>query len=217
MAKLESLGIRKIESLLYYVDDLERVRRFFLERLDFAETGVSSPELEVEGRQKSAVFQAGGVTMVICQPVGEGGRAWRWLRKHPEGVGTIVFQVEDIERTFKLLDERGGTMITDVLRFEDDGGSLAMFSDRPRRSATRPSASSSARAIARSSPGSSSTPSPSAARTSSASRRSITSRPTSRRWRRRCCGWSTCSASSASGPWSSTPATSHKDAARARG
>jgi len=128
MAKLESLGIRKIESLLYYVEDLERVRRFFLDKLDFAEIGVSSPELEAEGRQKSAVFQAGGVTMVICQPAGEGGRAWRWLRKHPEGVGTIVFQVEDIEKTFKLLDERGGTMITDILRFRDDGGSLAMFS-----------------------------------------------------------------------------------------
>jgi 4-hydroxyphenylpyruvate dioxygenase len=128
MAKLESLGIKKIESLLYYVEDLERVRRFFLDKLDFAEIGVSSPELEAEGRTKSAVFQAGAVTFVICQPVGEGGRAWRWLRKHPEGVGTIVFQVEDIEKTFKLLDERGGTMITDVLRFRDDGGSLAMFS-----------------------------------------------------------------------------------------
>jgi 4-hydroxyphenylpyruvate dioxygenase len=128
MAKLESLGIRKIESLLYYVEDLERVRRFFLDKLDFAEIGMSSAELEQEGRQKSAVFQAGAVQMVICEPVGEGGRAWRWLRKHPECVGTIVFQVEDIEKTFKLLDERGGTLITDVQRFADDGGSLAMFS-----------------------------------------------------------------------------------------
>jgi 4-hydroxyphenylpyruvate dioxygenase len=128
MAKLESLGIRKIVALLYYVEDLERVRRFFLDKLDFAEIGVSSPELEQEGRQKSAVFQAGAVTLVICEPVGEGGRAWRWLRKHPEGVGTIIFEVEDIEKTFKLLDERGGTMITDVQRFRDDGGSLAMFS-----------------------------------------------------------------------------------------
>src|SRR3954453_4780380 len=59
MAQLESLGIRKIESLLYYVRDLERVRRFFLDQLDFAEIGVSSPELEREGRQKSAVFKAG--------------------------------------------------------------------------------------------------------------------------------------------------------------
>jgi 4-hydroxyphenylpyruvate dioxygenase len=128
MAQVESLGIRKIESLLYYVRDLERVRRFFLDQLDFAEIGVSSPELEREGRQKSAVFKAGAVTLVICEPVGEGGRAWRWLRKHPEGVGTLVFEVEDIDKTFRLLDERGGTMITDVLRFSDDGGSLAMFS-----------------------------------------------------------------------------------------
>jgi len=128
MANVESLGIRKIESLLYYVRDLERVRRFFIDKLDFAEVGVSSPELEREGRQKSAVFKAGGVTFVICQPVGEGGRAWRWLRKHPEGVGTLVFEVEDIDKTFKLLDERGGTIINDVHRSKDDGGGIAMFS-----------------------------------------------------------------------------------------
>jgi 4-hydroxyphenylpyruvate dioxygenase len=128
MAQLESLGIRKIESLLYYVRDLERVRRFFLDQLDFAEIGVSSPDLEREGRQKSAVFKAGTVTLVICEPVGEGGRAWRWLRKHPEGVGTLVFEVEDIDKTFRLLDERGGTMIADVQRFSDEGGELAMFS-----------------------------------------------------------------------------------------
>ena len=132
MPKLESLGIRKIESLLYYVHDLDRVRRFFLEQLDFAEIGVSSLELEAEGRQRSAVFRAGAVTLVICQPIGEGGRAWRWLRKHPEGVGTIVFEVEDIEKTFRLLDERGGTFITDVQRYTDpsgdESGTLAMFS-----------------------------------------------------------------------------------------
>ena len=31
-------------------------------------------------------------------------------------------------RTFRLLEERGGTLITDVQRFSDDGGTLAMFS-----------------------------------------------------------------------------------------
>jgi 4-hydroxyphenylpyruvate dioxygenase len=128
MAKLEPLGIRKVESLVYYVHDLARVRRFFLDKLDFAEIGVASPELEAEGRQRSAVFKAGDVTFVIGQPIGEGGRAWRWLRKHPEGVGTMVLQVDDIEKTFRLLDERGGTMITDIMRFTDDGGTLAMFS-----------------------------------------------------------------------------------------
>ena len=39
-----------------------------------------------------------------------------------------MFDVDDIDRAFALLDERGGTFITDVQRFQDDGGTLAMFS-----------------------------------------------------------------------------------------
>ena len=136
MAKREPLGIRHIEALHYYVHDLERTRRFFVDKLDFRELGASSAELEREGRQRAVAFQAGQAVFVIHQPAGEGGRAWRYLRKHPEGVGTVVFEVEEIDRAFRLLDERGGTFITDVQRFEADGrragagnaGALAMFS-----------------------------------------------------------------------------------------
>jgi 4-hydroxyphenylpyruvate dioxygenase len=128
MADRPSLGIRRIEALHYYVHDLERTRRFFVDRLDFVELGASGPELERDGRQRSAAFRAGDALFVIHQPVGEGGRAWRYLRKHPEGVGTVVLEVEEIDRAFRLLDERGGTFITDVQRFSDDGGTLAMFS-----------------------------------------------------------------------------------------
>jgi 4-hydroxyphenylpyruvate dioxygenase len=128
MADRPSLGIQRIEALHYYVHDLERTRRFFVDRLDFVELGTSGPELERDGRQRSAAFRAGDALFVIHQPLGEGGRAWRYLRKHPEGVGTVVLDVEDIDRTFRLLDERGGTFITDVQRFSDDGGMLAMFS-----------------------------------------------------------------------------------------
>jgi 4-hydroxyphenylpyruvate dioxygenase len=123
-----SIGIQRIEALHYYVHDLDRTRRFFVDRLDFVEIGKSGPELEHDGRQRSAAFRAGDALFVIHQPVGEGGRAWRYLRKHPEGVGTVVFDVEDADRAFALLDERGGTFITDVQRFNDDAGSLAMFS-----------------------------------------------------------------------------------------
>ena len=123
----EPLGIVRLEALHYYVRDLERSRRFYTEKLDFAETAVSSPELERGGRQRSAAFEAGGVRVVCSEPIGEGGRAWRWLRKHPDGVGTLVFEVEDAQRTFDLLEERGGTPISDVQRFADGGGSLATF------------------------------------------------------------------------------------------
>jgi 4-hydroxyphenylpyruvate dioxygenase len=121
------LGILRIEALHYYVHDLERSRRFYLERLDFAEVAASGPGLERDGRQRSAVFEAGDVRIVCSAPIGEGGRAWRYLRKHPDGIGTVVFQVEDAERCFRLLEERGGTPITDVQEHADDGGLLRTF------------------------------------------------------------------------------------------
>jgi 4-hydroxyphenylpyruvate dioxygenase len=128
VTKLAPLGIRRVEALHYYVHDLERSRRFYTERLDFAEVAASGPDLEREGRQRSAVFEAGDVRIVCSEPRGEGGRAWRWLRKHPDGVGTVVFEVEDAERCFRLLEERGGTPITDVQEHRDGGGTLRTFS-----------------------------------------------------------------------------------------
>jgi 4-hydroxyphenylpyruvate dioxygenase len=121
------LGLVRIEALHYYVHDLERSRRFYTERLDFAEVAVSGAVLEHQGRQWSAVFEAGDVRIVCSQPHGEGGRAWRYLRKHPDGVGAVVFEVEDADRCFRLLEERGGTPITDVQEHRDDGGTLRTF------------------------------------------------------------------------------------------
>jgi 4-hydroxyphenylpyruvate dioxygenase len=128
MAKLESLGIKRLEGIHYYVYDLERSRQFYCGKLDFAETWRSSPELERDGRQKSACFSAGNINVVCSTPIGDGGRAARFLGKHPDGVGTLAFEVEDIEKTFKLLEERGGTAIDDIQTYKDDGGTLRQFS-----------------------------------------------------------------------------------------
>ena len=129
MSKLESLGIRRLESVHYYVHDLERSRRFYVDRMDFAEIGVSSEELTKRGKQKSVAFMASNCVVVCIAPDGEGGRAARFLKKHPDGVGTLNFEVEDIEQTFRLLEERGGTPIQDIERARDEkGGTLAWFS-----------------------------------------------------------------------------------------
>jgi 4-hydroxyphenylpyruvate dioxygenase len=128
MTKLESLGIKRIEGLHYYVHDLERSRRFYTELLDFAETWRSGPELERNGRQRSACFSAGKIDVVCSSPIGEGGRAARFLAKHPDGVGTLSFEVEDIEHTFRMLDQRGATPINDIETFSDEGGTLRQFS-----------------------------------------------------------------------------------------
>ncbi|HEY6559115.1 MAG TPA: VOC family protein [Polyangiaceae bacterium] len=122
------LGIQRLLGLHYYVRDLERSRRFYVDCMAFDEVGRSSPELERQGRQRSLVFRAGGIVVACSMPVGEGGRAFRYLSKHPDGIGTIAFEVADVRRTFALLDANGGTPIDEVQTYEDDLGRLETFS-----------------------------------------------------------------------------------------
>ena len=128
MTKPAPLGIKRIEGIHWYVRDLERSRRFYVDRLDFAEAWRSTPALEAAGRQRSAAFVAGDVTIVCSTPLEPTSRAGRFLAKHPDGVGTLIFEVEDAERAFRLLEERGGTPIDDIQTYEDDGGTLRQFS-----------------------------------------------------------------------------------------
>ncbi|HEY0481636.1 MAG TPA: VOC family protein [Kofleriaceae bacterium] len=132
MTKPAPIGIKRLEGIHYYVHDLERSRQFYTGKLDFAETWRSSPELEQRAGQRSACFAAGDVQVVCSAPTGApgqaGGRAARFLAKHPDGVGTLVFEVEDAARAFALIEERGGTAIDDIATFQDDGGTLRQFS-----------------------------------------------------------------------------------------
>ncbi|HEX6766276.1 MAG TPA: VOC family protein [Polyangiaceae bacterium] len=127
MALVAPIGIRRIEALHYYVRDLERSRHFYTDKLDFSEVGKSGVELVEGGRQQALVFEAGVCRVVCSSPVGEGGRAERFLKKHPDGIGSIVFEVEDAARAFSLLDGRGGTPIDEVRTLTTESGSLRTF------------------------------------------------------------------------------------------
>jgi 4-hydroxyphenylpyruvate dioxygenase len=123
------LGIRRLLGLHYYVSDLPRSQRFYTQLLGFTEIGRSSPELTRLGRQRSLVFRAGDITIVCSSPDGVGGRAARFLERHPDGVGAVAFEVVDIERTFQVLEARGGTPTSEIERTRvSHGGEIATFS-----------------------------------------------------------------------------------------
>ncbi len=129
MAKPEPIGIKRLEALIYYVHDLERSRRFYTKLMDFAETGASTPEHEDRAKERSAVFEAGGCTIVCTQPMDRAAHSpgAAFLRRHPDGIGTLVFEVADAARALELLEARGATPVTDVERFTDAQGSLSQF------------------------------------------------------------------------------------------
>jgi len=122
------LGLLGLESIVYYSHDLERSRRFYVDQLDFAEIGRSSAKLETRGGQRSAVFRAGEITIIVQQPLDESCRAARFLGKHPPGIGTLVFAVEDARQAFGYLERRGATPISEVQTHADHQGELHTFS-----------------------------------------------------------------------------------------
>ncbi len=123
----DSLGIQRIASVHVFVRDLQRIRDWYVKHLDFAEIAVSTPDFEMEHRARASVVEAGGARLVFMEPLGSKGESFRWLQKHPEGVGRLVFYVTDAERAFTRLNDRGATPMTGLERRNVEGGKVVWF------------------------------------------------------------------------------------------
>lgn len=125
----ESLGILRLEGLVYFVHDASRSHQFYVERLDFAHIGNSSLDYEQSTGMTSKVYKAGNcqVTIALATTKGNKSLADRFLTRHPDGVGELVFQVADIETTFRILEARGATPVESISTIEDDGGVYRSF------------------------------------------------------------------------------------------
>jgi 4-hydroxyphenylpyruvate dioxygenase len=119
MSGYEALGIEGLESLHYYVHDLERSRAFYVDRLAFEERGSM--------RDGSRLFEAGECRIRCSVPTGEDPTARRFLRHHPDGIGAVVFRVSDAQRAFEVLERRGATPIDDLGTYTIEGGPALGF------------------------------------------------------------------------------------------
>ena len=126
-SRKESLGIHRIASIHIFVRDLERSLEHYLNKLDFTEVAVSTPDFEVEHRARASTVEADGVRFMLIEPLGSKGESFQWLAHHPEGVGRIVFDVGDAEKAFTLLTERGATPLTGIERRIVEGGVVTWF------------------------------------------------------------------------------------------
>jgi len=121
------LGIKRVDSLHFFVHDLERSRDHYISRLDFVESAVGSPEFQRQHRARASLLEAGDVRFVFMVPSAADGESAGWLHNHPEGVGRVVFEVESAARTFALLAQRGATPISSVEHGVVDGSAVRWF------------------------------------------------------------------------------------------
>jgi len=124
----EQLGLVGYDSFHFVVENLERSRRFYTEKLDFKEVARASDDLVQRSGQQSVVFGAGDVRVCVSTPLSQRSKAARYSRRHPAGVMSLAFRVEDLDRAAAYLDKRGGTFLDEPLEAKDErGGTYRSF------------------------------------------------------------------------------------------
>ena len=115
-------GIIGYDSFHFVVENLERSRAFYTERLDFKEVARASADLTKRSGQEALVFGAGDVRVCVSTPLGQSSKAARYMKKHPAGVMSLSFRVEDLDRTIEYLEPRGATFLADPVEHQDSRG-----------------------------------------------------------------------------------------------
>jgi len=118
----EHSGIVGYDSFHYAVENLERSRKFYLEKFDFKEVARSGDELVARSGQQSVVFGAGDVRVCVSTALGQHSKAARFLRRHPAGVMSLSFRVKNLDETMAFLEKRGGTFLSDPIEDKDARG-----------------------------------------------------------------------------------------------
>ena len=118
----EHSGIIGYDSFHFVVENLDRSRTFYTERLDFKEVARSSDDLVKRGGQQSIVLGAGDVRVCVSTALSQSSKAARYLKKHPAGVMSLSFRVQDLDKTIAFLEPRGGTLLADPLEHKDERG-----------------------------------------------------------------------------------------------
>ncbi len=112
--KGSGLGIRCLDHIDFVVRDLERSRRFYAERMDFAAVASSNAAYERETGEKALVFDAARVRVQCSAPKERDSRAGKFLKAHPDGVRAVTFRVDSVDAARKVLESRGANFLGEV-------------------------------------------------------------------------------------------------------
>jgi 4-hydroxyphenylpyruvate dioxygenase len=123
----KTLGIKAIDSLHLFVHDLERSRAHYVTKLDFAEVARSGRMFHRAEGARASQLEAGDVRFLLLEPLGEESECARFLDLHPEGVGRIVLEVENLAHAHRELCARGATPLGPVSQGESEGRTVAFF------------------------------------------------------------------------------------------
>ena len=124
-----NLGIVGWDGYENIVHDLERSHRFYTGMMDVPEAARLDARAAEESGEEAVLFRAGKVNVCCVTPRERGSRAERWLRRHPDGVATMILRVKDLEGARATLEARGATFVTGIVDASAAAGGPYRFFD----------------------------------------------------------------------------------------
>ncbi len=127
-ASADRIGILGYDSFHFVVESFERSKKFYESVFDFKEVARAGEELVTRSGQQSVVYGAGDVRVCLSTPLTGSSKAARYLKRHPAGVMSLSFRVQNLEQTMRFLEKRGGTILADPVEAKDErGGTYRSF------------------------------------------------------------------------------------------
>ena len=124
----DRMGILGYDSFHFVVENLDRSKKFYESTFDFREVARAGDELVQKSGQQSIVYGAGDVRVCVSTPLTSASKASRYLKRHPSGIMSLGFRVQNLEQTMAFLEKRGGTVLADPIEAKDErGGTYRSF------------------------------------------------------------------------------------------
>lgn len=120
--KKESLGIWGWDSFDFIVHDLDRSLQFYSESLGLPLVGESTEKHHAQTGERKRLFAKGGISIACISSTERGSFAERYLRRHPDGISAVGIRVKDLDHTYRVLEKRGATFMTRIIKDEDYAG-----------------------------------------------------------------------------------------------
>ncbi len=111
MESPSALGIKKVYSIEFVVDYFDRSRDFYVNKMGFAETHLSTRDWEEKFKSKAIYFSANNIKIMVASPLSTHSYTAQYLKLLCPGIHKITLQVKNLDQTIAYLENHHATFI----------------------------------------------------------------------------------------------------------
>jgi 4-hydroxyphenylpyruvate dioxygenase len=112
MSPSGAIGLTAIHSVTWYVRELARKDKLFVDGLGFRRLALNAEDARA-GDEQRVMYELDACRFICASSRTAHSRPGRYLGNHPEGIGCVTLEVEDLTQAERELARRGATFVSE--------------------------------------------------------------------------------------------------------